>query len=66
MDNGEVRQELSICFACVIAGGRLNPSDESLDVGFFPANQITDMDMHESIRKRIRHYQERRSQAVIA
>ncbi len=65
-EDGEVRQEFSICFACAITGGQLKPSGESTEIGFFPANRITELEMHESIRKRIRHYFERRPQAVIA
>jgi ADP-ribose pyrophosphatase YjhB (NUDIX family) len=65
-DDGEVRQEFSICLACKIVGGQLKPSDESLEVAFFAPNDISDLAMHDSIRKRIRHFLERRAQAVIA
>jgi hypothetical protein len=65
-DDGEVRQEFSICFACRVLGGHLQASEESHEVGFFPPDQIPGLDMHPSIRKRIRHYLEHRPRAVIA
>src|SRR5215469_6863854 len=35
-DDGEVRQEFSICLACTITGGSLRVSSESTAVDFFP------------------------------
>jgi ADP-ribose pyrophosphatase YjhB (NUDIX family) len=55
-DDGEVRQEFSICLACSIVGGELAVSDESTDVRFFRPGEIQDLTMHESIRKRIRDF----------
>jgi ADP-ribose pyrophosphatase YjhB (NUDIX family) len=65
-DDGEVRQQFSICFACRIVGGQVRTSKESSEVAFFAPAEIDTLDMHESIRVRIRHYLERRPQAVIA
>jgi ADP-ribose pyrophosphatase YjhB (NUDIX family) len=65
-DDGEVRQQFSICFACRLLGGRLATSQESTEVGFFAPAEIKAMPMHESIRLRIRHYLEHRTQPVIA
>src|SRR5215217_3479297 len=65
-DDGEVRQQFSVCFACRIVGGQVEPSDESSDVRLFAPAEIDTLDMHESIRLRIRHYLERRPQSVIA
>lgn len=55
-DDGEVRQEFSICLACTIVGGELAVSSESTDVRFFTTSEIPELTMHESIRKRIRDY----------
>lgn len=55
-DDGEVRQEFNICLACTITGGELLVSSESTAVEFFPEADIADLQMHESIRKRIRDY----------
>jgi ADP-ribose pyrophosphatase YjhB (NUDIX family) len=66
-DDGEVRQQFSICFACRIVGGQLlNRADESLEVGFFSPEEIEAMPMHPSIRLRIAHYLEHRPQPIIA
>lgn len=54
--DGEVRQEFSVCFAATITSGTLAASDESTDVGFFAADQIADMPIHQSIRRRIDDY----------
>jgi 8-oxo-dGTP pyrophosphatase MutT (NUDIX family) len=52
-DNGEVRQEYSVCIACTPAGGSLAVSDESTDVGWFTSDEIDALAMHERIRVRI-------------
>jgi ADP-ribose pyrophosphatase YjhB (NUDIX family) len=55
-DDGEVRQEFSICLACSIIGGSLQMSDESTAVKFFSFEDVGSLQMHESIRIRIRDY----------
>lgn len=55
-DDGEVRQEFNICLACTIVGGRLLISSESTAVEFFPVADLPGLQMHESIRIRIRDY----------
>ncbi len=65
-DDGEVRQQFSVCFACRLIEGELATSDESLEVGFFTPAEIETMPMHESIRLRVRHYLEHRPRPVIA
>jgi len=55
-DDGEVRQQFSICFACRIVGGEVRPSNESTEVRFFPTADIDDLNMHPSIRFRIEDY----------
>jgi ADP-ribose pyrophosphatase YjhB (NUDIX family) len=57
-DDGEVRQEFSICLACTIVGGTLQVSSESTAVDFFPVAVLPDLQIHESIRTRIRDYLE--------
>ena len=64
-DDGEVRQQFSVCFACRIVGGQVRTSESPPRWRSRPA-EIDTLDMHESIRLRIRHYLERRPQAVIA
>ena len=55
-DDGEVRQEFSICLACTIVGGELAVSSESTDVQFFRFDEVEGLTMHQSIRKRIEDY----------
>jgi 8-oxo-dGTP pyrophosphatase MutT (NUDIX family) len=55
-DDGEVRQEFSICFLCRICGGSLAASEESHEVRFFGAAELDDLPMVPSIRRRIDDY----------
>jgi len=64
--DGEVRQEFSVCFACRILAGDIAISDESLEVKFWPVQDLDSLDMHPSIRQRILHYLADQSEAFIA
>ena len=55
-DDGEVRQEFSICFECRIKGGDLVVSDESYEVALFDAAEIDDLPMVDSIRLRVNDF----------
>ncbi|MBL7501930.1 NUDIX domain-containing protein [Frankia sp. CNm7] len=55
-DNGEIRQQFSICLAGRIVGGAPAVSDESTAVAFFTTDEIERLDVHESHRVRIRDY----------
>ncbi len=55
-DDGEVRQEFSICFSARPVAGTLTVSDESHDVRYFAPAEIADLPMVESIRLRITDY----------
>lgn len=55
-DDGEVRQEFSICFVARPVGGSLSVSDESHEVRFFRPEEITDLPMVPSIRLRVMDY----------
>jgi ADP-ribose pyrophosphatase YjhB (NUDIX family) len=55
-DDGEIRQEFSICLACAITGGSKQVSSESTAVEFFAFEVVADLQMHESVRIRIRDY----------
>ncbi len=60
-DDGEVRQEFSICFTTRLVGGTVRTSSESSAVQFIPPNSIPDFKIHPSIRMRINHYLDQRS-----
>jgi ADP-ribose pyrophosphatase YjhB (NUDIX family) len=55
-DDGEVRQEYSVCVACRVVGGTLATSEESTEVGLFRPEEIKRLPMHERIRVRILDY----------
>ncbi|SRR6266487_2372295 len=63
--NGEVRQQFSLCFACSLVGGTISVSDESFEVAFFSPQEIERLNMHPSIRLRLKHYFEPRLQPYI-
>ncbi|WP_054813392.1 NUDIX hydrolase [Nocardia arizonensis] len=52
-DDGEVRQEFSICFRAVPTGGELRTSAESKRVEWVTPERMTDLDIHPSISLRI-------------
>ncbi|WP_018547455.1 NUDIX hydrolase [Streptomyces sp. LaPpAH-108] len=55
-DDGEVRQEFSICFLARPVGGQLAVSDESTEVRWFDPSEIDDLPMVTSIRRRVTDY----------
>ncbi|MDH6130673.1 8-oxo-dGTP pyrophosphatase MutT (NUDIX family) [Kitasatospora sp. MAA4] len=52
-DDGEVRQEFSICLLGRPTGGTLRVSDESHEVAWFSPTETDDLPMVASIRKRL-------------
>lgn len=64
-DDGEVRQEFSICFTTRTLGGSIRTSAESSEVRFASPGAISELSIHPSIRLRIQHYLEDRSEPYI-
>jgi ADP-ribose pyrophosphatase YjhB (NUDIX family) len=64
-DDGEVRQEFSICFTARTLGGSISTSSESSEVRFVPIDAIPDLSIHPSIRLRIQHYLDKRDKPYI-
>ena len=60
-DDGEVRQEFSICYTTRLAGGQIQTSPESSDVRFVSQDDLPGYKIHPSIRRRIGHYLEHRA-----
>jgi 8-oxo-dGTP pyrophosphatase MutT (NUDIX family) len=60
--DGEVRQEFSICFRAKPAGGDLRTSDESKEVLWVAPADLDALNIHPSIRLRIRHGLEERAE----
>ncbi|MFE5922978.1 NUDIX hydrolase [Streptomyces sp. NPDC056468] len=54
-DDGEVRQQFSICFTARITGGELRTSSESKEVAFVDPSRLDDLNIHPSMRMRIEH-----------
>jgi ADP-ribose pyrophosphatase YjhB (NUDIX family) len=54
-DDGEVRQEFSICFRATATGGLLHTSSESKEVFWVQPSKLSELNIHESIRLRLRH-----------
>lgn len=54
-DDGEVRQEFSICFRAKPVGGVLRSSSESSEAIWVARVQLNSLDIHPSIRLRIGH-----------
>ncbi|MFE5900579.1 NUDIX hydrolase [Streptomyces sp. NPDC056488] len=52
-DDGEVRQEFSICLLARPTSGTLRTSDESFEVAWFTLDEVDGLPMVPSIRKRI-------------
>lgn len=52
-DDGEVRQEFSVCIACDLTSGQLSVSSESIQVEWMTPTEIRASDMHPRIRVRI-------------
>jgi ADP-ribose pyrophosphatase YjhB (NUDIX family) len=60
--DGEVRQEFSICFRADPTGGDLRTSDESKEVLWVAPPDLDALNIHPSIRLRIRHGLEDRAE----
>ncbi|MFE1849075.1 NUDIX hydrolase [Streptomyces sp. NPDC059489] len=54
-DDGEVRQQFSICFTARIVGGEMRTSSESREVAFVSPNKLDELNIHPSMRMRIDH-----------
>lgn len=54
-DDGEVRQQFSICFHARIIGGQPQTSSESKEVAFVDPSRLDELNIHPSMRMRIDH-----------
>lgn len=54
-DDGEVRQQFSICFRAHPTGGELRTSSESKEVRWVSPTDLDALDIHPSMRLRIEH-----------
>jgi ADP-ribose pyrophosphatase YjhB (NUDIX family) len=54
-DDGEVRQQFSLCFRTQLLGGTIATSSETSEVEFVPVDKLDALNIHESMRLRITH-----------
>jgi ADP-ribose pyrophosphatase YjhB (NUDIX family) len=64
-DNGEVRQQCSVCFTTRLLGGTLATSTETSEVRFVSSENLDTLRIHPSMRLRIDHYLEGRPEPYI-
>ncbi len=64
-DDGEVRQQFSIAFRARPVGGELRGSSESREVRWVPLDRLDNLNMHPSMRLRIRHALNQRREPFI-
>jgi ADP-ribose pyrophosphatase YjhB (NUDIX family) len=64
-DDGEVRQQFSLCFRAKAIGGDARTSSESKAVRWVSPDDLLDLPMHPSMRLRIQHYLEHRVEPFI-
>jgi 8-oxo-dGTP pyrophosphatase MutT (NUDIX family) len=63
--NDEIRQEFSIVFTARPTGGELRSSSESSEPQWVAPATATTLQMHPSMRERIRHYLEKRPEPYL-
>ncbi|MEU7931271.1 NUDIX hydrolase [Micromonospora echinofusca] len=64
-DDGEVRQQFSMCFTARPVGGKLTTSSESRQVRWMDPAQLSQLDIHPSMRLRIDHALDERATPYI-
>jgi ADP-ribose pyrophosphatase YjhB (NUDIX family) len=65
-DDGEVRQEFSICFRAQPVGGELRTSSESKEALWAEQDLLPELTIHPSIRLRIQHGFDERAEPYYA
>lgn len=64
-DDGEVRQQFSLAFACRVTGGSLRVSAESVDVQWFAPEAIASLEMSAGALRRIQDFLQRHDQPIV-
>ncbi|MQY28305.1 hypothetical protein NRB56_38880 [Nocardia sp. RB56] len=63
--DGEVRQEFNITFYGRVVGGCIAVSAESTEVRFLRLDELSKLPVHDTVRLRLNHYAEKRSQPYL-
>jgi ADP-ribose pyrophosphatase YjhB (NUDIX family) len=64
-DDGEVRQQCSVCFTTRLLGGTVTTSSETNEVRFVAPESLDTLRIHPSMRRRISHYMEHRPEPYV-
>jgi hypothetical protein len=64
-DDGEVRQQFSVCFTTRLFGGEISTSSETSEVVFVDVAELDRLNIHPSMRLRMNHYLEHRQTPYI-
>ena len=64
-DDGEVRQQFSLCYTTRLIGGTLTYDEESTDIAWVAPDELDALPMHPSMRLRIDHYLEHRGKPYL-
>ncbi len=64
-DDGEVRQQCSVCFTTRLLGGTVRTSSETKEVQFVPVGRVDSLTINPSMRLRIQHGLEHRERPYI-
>jgi ADP-ribose pyrophosphatase YjhB (NUDIX family) len=64
-DDGEVRQQFSLCYRTRLLGGELTFDEESTDIAWTLEAELDQLNMHPSMRLRIQHYLENRPEPYL-
>ncbi|WP_433524729.1 NUDIX domain-containing protein [Nocardia pseudovaccinii] len=63
--DGEIRQEFNITFYGRVLDGRITVSNESTEVRFLSLGELTELPVHATVRLRLRHHAEERTQPYL-
>ena len=63
--DGEVRQEFAIVYYGRVIGGEIQVSPESTEVRFISLDELESLPMHPTVRLRLRHHAEQRTEPCL-
>ncbi|OXR40095.1 Nucleoside triphosphatase NudI [Nocardia cerradoensis] len=64
-EDGEVRQEFNITYYGRVVGGRIAVSAESTEVRFIRPDELPEIPVHDTVRLRLKHHTEQRTQPYL-
>ncbi|MBL1073447.1 NUDIX domain-containing protein [Nocardia sp. 2] len=63
--DGEIRQEFAITYYGRVIGGEIEVSDESTAVRFISMGELSELPVHPTVRLRLQHHLEQRTQPYL-